>query len=72
MDNNAILTEEITGDQTVSGILMAGNRKCGNDIKPKDEEEDDGDDEIVITVTEASNMVQRLQHLVMTKKYVLD
>jgi hypothetical protein len=37
---------------------MAGNRKCGNDIKPEDEEEDDGDDETVLTVTEVSNIVQ--------------
>jgi hypothetical protein len=54
----SVVTEEVTGDD-VSEIGTERNDESGEDVIPENEVEDnDGDDENAITVTDISNMVQ--------------
>jgi hypothetical protein len=69
VDNDAIVVAEVTGDEKLLEILMERNGESGNNVTQVDE---DGDDEHVITIAEASNMALRLRRFVMTKKDVLD
>jgi hypothetical protein len=67
MDNDTSVFQELVEDEIVSQIFMRRNGASG-DMTPGGEREDDINDENIITVTEAADMAQSLQHFVMTRK----
>jgi hypothetical protein len=72
VDNDVIVVQELKEDEILSEMLMQRNGASG-DITPEGEEDDDdGDDEHGISVTEAANMARRLRRFVMTRKGVPD
>lgn len=56
VDNDATIVQELTQDKTVSEIQMERNGISGNDNAKGKEEDYDGEDENVTTVTEAANI----------------
>jgi hypothetical protein len=72
VDNDATVVQELTEDEILSEILMQRNGASGDMTPEGEEQDDDGGDEHVITVTEAANVARRLRRFVMTRKGVPD
>jgi dihydroxyacetone kinase-like predicted kinase len=70
--NDVIVAQELTENEVVSEILMERSRESDDVTAEGKEEDDDRDDENVITVTEVANMAQSLRCFVMTRKNLLD
>lgn len=71
VDSDAIVVQELTEYEIVSETLIAMNGASGCDVTQEGEEEDDGNDENVIPIMEAANMLRSLECFIITRKDVL-